>query len=273
MNILKSIAIFIEFSNNKELNNSLNNFLNLKIIPDLINIISNENTTKFLKDSKNIYTLYKTEYNYNVKKYNKLEDLLYEPYTEKNIEYLDYIKDIEDYLINKYKNYFYLILKNLKISFEKYNFIYENFFNKIQSIEFKNIFKNDENIYFDLLKKSNNTINEKIKKENIYNIVQNELLNQDITLHLLSKNNSITLKLKQKDIEVNQLILDEVIDKFFYKDFHLFIKKDSNIHLNNNKIDIITGYFYSNQVISKMKKHEIKDINLSKLSNNKLYYK
>ena len=273
MNVLKSIGVFIEFSKNKELNNSLNNFFNLKIIPDLINIICTENTTKLLKDSKKVYTFYKTEYNYDIKKYNKLEDLLYEPYTEKNIEYLDYIKDIEDYLINKHKNYFYLSLKNLKISFEKYNFIYENFFNKIQNIEFKNIFKNNENIYFNLLEKSNTNINEKIKKENIFNIVNNELSKKDITLHLLSKNNSITLKLKQKDFEINKLILDEIIDKFFYKDFYLFIKKDSNINLNNNKIDIVTGYFYSNQIINKMNKHEIKNINLSKLSNNKLYYK
>ena len=42
MNIFKNLDIFINFTNNKELNFSLNNFLNLKIFPDLIHILCNE---------------------------------------------------------------------------------------------------------------------------------------------------------------------------------------------------------------------------------------
>lgn len=272
MNIFKNLDVFINFTNNKELNFSLNNFLNLKILPDLIHILCNERTCNVISNEKT-HTHYKTEYDYNIKKLKKLEDLLFEPYTEKGLEYLDYIKDVEDYLISKHKNYFYLILNNLKIEKTKYNYFIELFFNKIQNIEIKDIFKNKENIYNELLNKNNINENEYLKKEKIYNIVNNELLKQDITIYIKSDNNSITLKLKQKDHEVNKLILEEIIDKFFYRDFYFFIKKYSNIKSNGNKIDIISGYSYTNSTISKINKSDIKNINLSKLSINKIYYK
>ena len=265
MNIFKNLDIFINFTNNKELNFSLNNFLNLKIFPDLIHILCNERICNVISNKKT-HTHYRTEYNYNIKKLKKLEDLLFEPYTEKGLEYLDYIKDVEDYLISKHKNYFYLILNNLKIEKTKYNYFIELFFNKIQNIEIKDIFKNKENIYNELLNKNNINENEYLKKEKIYNIVNNELLKQDITIYIKSDNNSITLKLKQKDQEVNKLILEEIIDKFFYRDFYFFIKKYSNIKSNGNKIDIISGYSYTNSTISKINKSDIKNINLSKLS-------
>lgn len=134
MNILKNLSIFINFTNNKELNLSLNYFLNSKILPDIVNIVFNEKKSNVISNNK-INTIYKTEYDYNIKKIKKLEDLLFEPYTEKELEYLDYIKDIEDYLINKYKKYFFLILKNLNIPYKEHNNILETFFNKIQNIE------------------------------------------------------------------------------------------------------------------------------------------
>tara|TARA_Y100000034_G_scaffold24190_1_gene28118 strand:+ start:18094 stop:18912 length:819 start_codon:yes stop_codon:yes gene_type:complete len=272
MNIFKNLDIFIQFTNNKELNISFNNFLNLKILPDIVNILCNEKKSNIVSN-KNTHTHYKTEYDYNIKNIKKLEDFLFEPYTEKEFEYLDYIKDVEDYLINKYKDYFFLILNNLNINSKKYNYFLELFFNKIQNIEIKTIFNNKIDIYNNLLNKNDINENEYLKKEKIYNIVNNELLKQDITIYIKSDNNSITLKLKQNDNEVNKLIIEEIINKFFYKDFYFFIKKDSNFNFNGNKIDIISGYYYKNNIINKINKNDIKNINLSKLSINKIYYK
>lgn len=272
MNTLRNFSIFINFTNNKKLNISLNHFLNSKIIPDIINIMFNEKKSNIISNNTT-NTIYKTEYDYDINKIKKLEDLLFEPYTEKELEYLDYIKDIEDYLINKYKNYFSLILKNLNILHKEHNSILEIFFNKIQSIETEFIFKDNKDIYNQLISKNNTKEKEKFKKEEIYNLISSLLLKENSTIYIKSDNNSIILELSHKESEINKLMIEEIINKFFNKDFYFFIKKCSKIKVNDKKIDIISGYFYNNKNINKINKKDIKNIDLSKLSKNKIHYK
>ena len=244
---------------NKELNLNLNNFLISKIFPDIISILMEYKRFSTIKNT-NTFCISETEEPFIINDYKTLGDFLFEPFTNKKIEYSEHIVDVDEYLQNKNFSYFYLMLKNF---FNKnpekiyIDYLICLFFNKIQNINFNDIFVNhidEKNILISKTINKNNTLESKNK---FYNIIEKYTQKENIELNIKCKFNNINLKLKAKDSEVNRFIIEEILNKFLDRNFDFFVKQRSFLSINNIPFDVIEGYSFFEGEISKMNKKEV----------------
>lgn len=250
---------------NQHLNINLNNFLISKIFPDIIHTLKHSNKFSVEKNTQS-YTIFKNEEYFYIQDYTNLGEFLFEPFSLKNIEYSNYVKDIEDYIRDKHEIYFNLIINNLlpkNIDSEYLDYIFYLFFNKIQNLDLSSVFINDKFTYKTLLNKKNQNDSLNAVNDKFNDIILEYTKKGNIELNIRCNLNNITLKLKEKDQEVNEFVIQEIFNKFLNKNFNFFIKQSSYFSINNHKVDVVEGYSFFNNDIKKLNRKNIEQFSFN----------